>query len=139
MNKKGCLVIITIIFLPVFFAGCVEDTSTDVENNFDNIEFESEVTELIYGRLNYVKDNNIVIRTELEYLLKNIAGKVLNLKIVAEFYDSDNNLLYTAPQHTIDNMPVNYQETDILASNILSYDGEFTDIVDHVKLVVTER
>ena len=135
--KKGCLIFVTIILI-VFLTGCFE-SSTEVEEDDNNIQFESDVVDLIYTKLNFVKDNNIIIRTEIEFLLKNIAGRVLNLRIIGEFYDKDNNLLYSDNTHTMDYMPVDYEETELLAANIISYSGEDASLVDHVKLTVIER
>jgi len=137
--KKGCIIFVGIVlFLSIFLAGC-EEKATNVEDGFENIEFESNVTKLVYCKLNFVTDNNVIIRAEVEYLLKNIVDRVLNLRIIAEFYDDDNNLLYISEPHTLENMPIGYQESEILASNIIKYNGDFAGIVDYVKLVVNER
>jgi len=137
--KKVCIIFVVIVlFLSIFLAGC-EEKATDVGNGFENILFESNVAKLAHGKVTFVKDNNVIIRTEVEFLLKNIVDRVVNLRIIAEFYDNDNNLLYISEPHTIENMPIDYQESEILASNIIKYSGDFASIVDYVKLIVTEQ
>jgi len=122
------------MFLLVFLSGCQEQKSTEVNENFENIELESDLVKLAYGNFSIIKDKNVVMRAEVEYLLKNIAGRDIRLKVTVEFYDKEDNLLFRSPYKEID-LPADYEEKLV---NTATYDGDFVSEVDHVKIVAEE-
>ena len=134
MVKKGCILSVFLLFSLIFLGGCQEQKSTNVNASFDNIELISDLVKLAYGNLSIVKDRTVVTRAEVEYLLKNIAGRDVRLKVTVEFYDKENNLLFKSPYKEID-LPVGYEEKLV---NTATYDGDFVSEVDHVKIVVEE-
>lgn len=134
MIKKGCVISTLILFSLVSLSGCQEQTSTDVNANFENIELESDLVKLVYGNFSIIKDRNVVTRVEVEYLLKNIAGREVRLKVTVEFYDKENNLLFRSPYKEI-NLLKDYEEKLV---NTAIYDGVFVSEVDHAKIIVEE-
>lgn len=134
MIKKGCIVAILVLISLVFLSGCQDQTSTNVNANFKNIELESNLVKLVYGNLSIVKDKNNIAKAMVEYLLKNIAGRDVRLNVAVEFYDEENNLLFRSPYKEI-NLLKDYEERLV---NTAIYDGDFASEVDHVKIVVEE-
>jgi len=135
MIKKGCILFILLLFLLVFLSGCQEQKSINVNEDFENIELESDLVKLVYGNFSIVKDKNVIIRAEVEYLLKNIAGRDVRLNVTVDFYDKENNLLFKSPYKEID-LPKDYEEQIV---NTAVYDGDFVSEVEHAKIIVEER
>lgn len=135
MIKKGCILFILLLFLLVFLSGCQEQKSINVDEGFENIELESDLVKLVYGNFSIVKDKNVIIRAEVEYLLKNIAGRDVRLNVAVDFYDKENNLLFKSPYKEID-LPKDYEEQIV---NTAVYDGDFVSEVEHAKIIVEER
>jgi len=135
MIKKGCILFILLLFLLVFLSGCQEQKSINVNEDFENIELESDLVKLVYGNFSIVKDKNVIIRAEVEYLLKNIAGRDVRLNVAVDFYDKENNLLFKSPYKEID-LPKDYEEQIV---NTAVYDGDFVSEVEHAKIIVEER
>ena len=135
MIKKGCILFILLLFLLVFLSGCQEQKSINVDEDFENIELESDLVKLVYGNFSIVKDKNVIIRAEVEYLLKNIAGRDVRLNVAVDFYDKENNLLFKSPYKEID-LPKDYEEQIV---NTAVYDGDFVSEVEHAKIIVEER
>ena len=135
MIKKGCILFILLLFLLVFLSGCQEQKSINVNEGFENIELESDLVKLVYGNFSIVKDKNVIIRAEVEYLLKNIAGRDVRLNVTVDFYDKENNLLFKSPYKEID-LPKDYEEQIV---NTAVYDGDFVSEVEHAKIIVEER
>ena len=135
MIKKGCIISILLLVLLVFLSGCQEQKSINVDEGFENIELESDLVKLVYGNFSIVKDKNVIIRAEVEYLLKNIAGRDVRLNVAVDFYDKENNLLFKSPYKEID-LPKDYEEQIV---NTAVYDGDFVSEVEHAKIIVEER
>jgi len=134
MIKKGCIISILLLVLLVFLSGCQEQKSINVNEDFENIELESDLVKLVYGNFSIVKDKNVIIRAEVEYLLKNIAGRDVRLNVAVDFYDKENNLLFKSPYKEIDLLK-DYEEQIV---NTAVYDGDFVSEVEHVKIIVEE-
>jgi len=139
MRKIPCLLVITIVITIAFLSGC-EQKGTEVENSSKLITLDSKVVELIYSSLNFTKDHSgNIVRADVEYLFKNIAGGVITIKIFVEFYDKNNNLLATGGPKEIGPLPKGYQEQGVSPANIISYDGKDAAKVDHVKIIANEK
>jgi hypothetical protein len=128
---------IIVILLTCLLSGCQEQEATST-NNFENIEFESDVFELINGSLDFVELNNVIIRAEAKYMFKNIADRnVYGVKVIAEFYDKDNNLIYTGGPKNF-SLPIGYTETGLSPANVISYTGDRVKEVDYVRILAFE-
>jgi len=142
------LVIITCVISTLgMLMGC---TSVDpnAEGNFENISLESSVVELANASLiihedkDYTEDLEpimVIQKVDVEYLFKNIAGRIINVTVNVEFYDIDNNLLYVGGPKIIHNLLKDYTERTKTEANIISYSGSNVADVDHVKIVVVEN
>ena len=133
MIKKGCMLSIIIIFLTIFLTGCQEQTAVDTSSN--KVKVDSDLVQLVQGKLNKIKDGDKVIRVEVEYRFKNIAGRIINIDTTVEFYDKNDELVATVDGIEITPMPANYEE---IGTNIASYDGENVAEIAYAKLIVKE-
>ena len=137
MNKKLCLVAITIFLILIVLSGCQEQEATTAQNNFDRITLESNVFELVDASLEFKEDNNVIVRVDVKYLFRNIAGRDSTATITVEFFDKSNNLLSTGGPKYI-SLLKDYVETSVLGANVISYSGENASEVDHVKIIAVE-
>jgi len=139
MNLKKLGAISLIFLLIGVFSGCQEQEAADIDTIPANIQLDSELVKLVNGSIKYITDGPRVLRTEVEYLFKNIAGKILSIEVTAEFYDKNDMLLYTGGPKYIENMPIDYIETEVFPPNTITYTGIDAGNVDHVKIIVIER
>jgi hypothetical protein len=126
-----------ILLVTISLSGC-QDNSSNNGSSFEGITLESDVVELAQASKEFIKDNNEIIRVEVQYLFHNIAGRDVDFNVIAEFYDKNNNLLNTSypPKKFI--FLKDYTETGIGPANIISYDGEDCKQVDHIILKANE-
>lgn len=134
MDKKIMIIIGFIFILIILLCGCQEQTENN-QQSFENIELESDIVDLAYGKIDFVKNNDEITRVNAEYRLKNIIDRDINVNVSVEFYDENNNLLYTSDNMTIIALRAGDEE-DVI--NTATYDGEFVSQVDHVKIKVSE-
>jgi hypothetical protein len=134
--KKQLWLIITIIILVVTVSiGCFEQ-ATKVDKP-DNIIFESDVVKLYNSSLNFIEYEGEVLRVEVEYLFINIAPRDIIIRVTAEFYDANDNLLGIGPKRTLELLR-GYQERGVSPANIIEYDKENAGDVSYVKLSAVE-
>ena len=138
MKKIKCVIIVILLLSIVFLAGCEEQGTTTESNISNKIELQSDLVKLVYAKLVPKTENEEIKNMNVEYLFKNIAGRTVSLKVNAEFYDEENNLIYTSPSKPFVNILKDYVETEISPFNIISYDGENTNKIDHVKIIAEE-
>ena len=139
MNKKNWWMIICIIISVVFLCGCQEPPDDNRSAINENIELESDIVDFVYADIIEHKEGGNVLRVDVEYLFTNIAGRIVSFNVNAEFYDVENNLLYTGGPKQFLNLAVGYSETVVNENfNKITYDGEDADLVDHVKIVIEE-
>ena len=137
--KKSLLVIGAIIFLmTTFLSGCQEQEATKVENNFEGIIFESDVFELVYASLDFFKEQNIIIRAEVTYLFRNIAGRDVDANVLVKLYDKNDNLLHEETPKTF-SLLKDYVEQGIGPANVVKYSGEKVSEVDYAKIIAIEK
>lgn len=137
--KKINWVLVCIVMLFVgFLSGCQEESAPTENNISDKIELESDIVELVYANINQHTDGTKTVQVDVEYLFKNIVDRIISIEITAEFYDENNNSIYTGGPKHMTNLPVGYVETNILPINKISYSGEDAYKVDHVKIIVEE-
>jgi len=87
------------------------------------------------SNLIFHKDDNKIIRVEVNYLFRNLLNEQVELEITVEFYDKNDNLLHTGGPKYID-LPPLYSEANILPANSIDYLGENVELVDYVEIVV---
>lgn len=138
MDFKKWLIILVIIILICFFAGCEESETVTVDGVSDNIKLDSSVVELVKSDLNKITEGEKVLRVEAKFLFRNIADRAININIQAEFFDENNNLLYTGGPNKIESIPAGWSETDYSPMNIITYNGLDAVKVDNARLTVWE-
>ena len=137
MIKKFWPIGVILLLIVCLFSGCQEQEATST-NSFENVEFESDVFELINGSLEFVEINNVIIRAEAKYMFRNIAGRdVKDVNVFAEFYDKDDNLVYTGGPKNF-SLLKDYTETGSSPANVISYNGDRVREVDHVRILAFE-
>ena len=139
MKKKNCIIIVCIILIALFLCGCQEQTETNNMKVNENVKIDSDIVDLIYADLKYKNQSGNIVSVDVEYLLKNIAGREIDFILTAEFYDTENNLLYTGGPKNFVGIFKDYTETIVSPNtNIISYNDLNAYKVDHVKIVITE-
>jgi len=135
--KKNLLVLGFLIILIIsIFNGCQEQKAVET-SYLEGIQFESELVELIHSKVIKRTEGEKVLNIDVEYLFKNIADRDINLKVFVEFYDKNNELLYTGGPKYI-NLLNGWAEQGVSPTNIISYSGKQVGKVDHVKIIVLE-
>ena len=129
----GALVIIIIVVL----SGCQEQKATTAKKNFENITLESNVFELVDASLDFNIDKGVIVKVDVKYLFRNIAGRDVTAFVTVEFYNKNDNLLATGGPKEI-SLLKGYTETSFLPPNIISYSGEKASEIDHVKIIAEE-
>ena len=136
MQKNLLVLGFLVILITSFISGCQEQEAVKT-SNLEKIKFESELVELIYSNITKHIDGEEVLRAEVEYLFKNIAGRDINLTVFVEFYNINNELLYTGGPKYI-NLLDGWTEHGISPTNTISYSGKRADEVDYVKIIASE-
>jgi hypothetical protein len=121
----------------ICITGCQEE-KTGNNTIPENITIESDVVDLVFADFIEHKESGNIIRVEVQYLFRNIVSRNINVLVYFEFYDYEDNLLYTSENKTA-NYPEGHIDENInpLWSSVL-YDGDDADKVDYVKIIVNE-
>ena len=135
MKRNLWLIIVAILLIVSISIGCFEQATTI--NKPDNVIFESDVVKLYNYSLNFIEDDGEIIRVEVQYLFINIAPRDIKIKVTAEFYDKNDNLLGIGPKREMELLR-GYTEKGISPANIISYDDEDVAEVEYVKLTAVE-
>ncbi len=134
--KKSLFVVVTIILLTISsLIGCF-DSGVKTDKTY-NVTLESAVVEFYNYSLKFIKDDNVVVKAQVEYLFINIAPRNIRIHITAEFYDVNNNLLGVGGPKTIELLE-GYTEKGIFPANIITYEDEDAENVDHVLIKAIE-
>ena len=138
MGLKKLFIVFSFISLTaVCLSGCLEQNNKNSGPVIENVELESnDLVTLAYGKLTLYKEDDVVLRAKVDYRLKNIANRVLNLNVTVEFYDKNDTLVNVSETRWIENLRIGYTEAQV---NSAVYDGENVSKVDHAKIVVVER
>ena len=139
MKKTGSLLIAFVLILSVLLSGCQDKESTDNILNFENVELESDLVELAYGNFTINRDGDLVIGAQVEYRLRNLMESDQFLNSTAEFYDTSDILLYTAPTKAIDLKSKGSPGDEDATEHEATYSGENASQVSYVKIIVEER
>jgi len=94
MRKHALLVVFSIILAVVVLSGCGGNQTATETDEFENIEFESDIVELVHGQVVKKIDKGILIGIDVEYLFKNIADRDIEVKVNLEFYDKNDNIIF---------------------------------------------
>jgi len=95
------------------------------------------LVELIHSNITKRTDGEKILKIDVEYLFKNIAGRNINIKVFVEFYNKNNDLLYTGGPKYITLLD-GWKEQGVSPANIISYSGKRVDEVNHIKIIVSE-
>ncbi len=137
MKKQLILIICLILIITTFLNGC-QETESIKTNDEKKIFFESNVVELKESDIIFHKDEDKIVSVEVNYLFKNLLNEQVELEITVEFYDKNDNLLYTGGPKYIELIPL-WSEVNILPANSIDYkEEEYVEFVDHV-VIVAER
>jgi len=136
MDLKKIFYICLIVFLALFFSGCQEDTKDTNYQIPDNVLFESDIVELVFADITEHKSNGVVNQLDVAFLLKNIAGRSLNINKSVEFYNEADELLYTSDPVQFKGFSAGYIEQE--PNPIIEYNGKNASAVSYVKIIVEE-
>jgi hypothetical protein len=81
-----------IIFITQFFCGCNEMQSSTVETN-ENIQFESDIVELVESDLIFNKKGDTIKRVEVKYRFRNLLNDKIDIQVFVEFYNENTELI----------------------------------------------
>jgi len=139
MKNKIIGIFAIIVIIVSLTVGCIGDmggTTTEEENE---VKVDSEIVELAFSSIDFIKDNDEIVRVEVSYRFKNIAGKDIDFKVYAEFYDIDNNLIFDSSDSPKEfSLPDGYTEIGIGPANKIGYSGTNLKKVDHVVIKAIE-
>jgi uncharacterized protein YnzC (UPF0291/DUF896 family) len=150
MKKKLWLLCIIILLIVTAFSGCQEQKALTAGEKSGQVKLRSSVVELYKSSFNIntisIKDNSTneiyekIENIEVKYLLKNIAGKPIQIEVSAEFYDKNDRLvgLGEEPRPSI-NLPKDYAEKVYTPQNSIIYAGSNVADVQYVVLIVEEK
>jgi len=88
---KLLVVIISIFFLSMIFCGC---TSTEVNDEESNVDFKSDVVNLLDYNIEYTRnrEQRIVVVT-VTGMIENKLDNMIDVDVTSEFYDENDNYL----------------------------------------------
>lgn len=139
VNAKIVLFMVGTCFILTLFCGCAENEVKSISSN--DVTIQSDVADLVEGKIDYfLDDSNEIFMLKVSFILHNIAGKKIDqLKITAEFYDEDNNLLGASEPKYLNNVPIDYKEQFDPNFNVFTYESTDAKNVDHVVIVAVEE
>ena len=125
----GSILIVVVTAL----SGCIgNQTATEKEDNKE-INFDSDVLELIDSNIDVKKNNDEIYLVEVALYFKSIQDKTIEIvTYVVDFCDKYDNVLYSK-SYSLRNVPANYR---VLSPDVFSYDGEDVEFFDHINLYV---
>jgi len=137
MKKQIALIFFLIIILTVVISGCQETKSVKSEEK-KKVFLESSIVALKESELIFNKDGNKIVSAEAKYLFRNLLNEQVNLEIWVEFYDKNDNLLFTGGPKNINLLPL-YTEQNFLGANSIEYSGDKAELVDHVVIIANRK
>jgi len=132
---KILVILVSLIFIFLGFSGCL--TSTEVDNNKLNVDFESDIVDLLEYNLELVSNKeNRVIQAIVTGKIRNKLDRIIEVDIKSEFYDVNDNFL-GQKIFTIIGLRERNKPGDTTTFTI-TYDGENVNNVDYAKLYALE-
>jgi len=131
---KILFILISTILLSTIFCGC---NSTEVENNKTDVDFESDVVNLLECNIEFTESReNIIVQAIVAGKIENKLDRILDVEIVSEFYDKDNSYL-GQQKFTI----IGLREKDnpgYATTFTITYNEKNSNMIDHIKLTAIE-
>lgn len=123
----GTMFLLTIIAM----SGCLENQSTTTNTKtFDDINFNSDVLQLVDSNLDIKEENGEIYAVEVELYFKNILTQKINVTYLVDFCDKNDNVLYSK-SFTMSYFPPGYTFS---TPDIFKYDGENVVYFDHINI-----
>jgi len=131
---KIFVTIVTIVLVSLIFCGC---TSTEVEDNKFDVDFESDIVDLLECNIEYKENKGDIIKeVTLSGVIQNKLDRIVNVKLTGLFYDKDDNYLGET-SFWIEGLLEKDGLRDITTFEII-YKADNAKLVDHAKLSATE-
>ena len=124
------------VLVGVLFSGCQKNETKNV--HLKDVFLESDVFELIYSDLyKAVNKTGKVENVTVKWLFRNMVNRTVKANITVEFYDNNDNLVFSDSTHKIELGP-NMKESYVLESNKVSYNGKYAAKVKYVVIKAFE-
>lgn len=138
MRKAGIVVLFISVIAVAALCGCEEKTSNET-NLFDNIHFDGGgIFRLVNGSLSFTTNKSGgIVSAEVTMMFQNILNRTVSANITVAFYDKNDTQLYVTHRQFYD-YPPGYRDQSVLPANIVTYNGENANKVDHVVITVRE-
>jgi len=131
---KIFVAIVTTVFVSLIFCGC---TSTEVDNKSFDVDFESDIVDLLECNMEYKENKgDVITEVSLTGVIKNKLDKVVNVKLTGLFYDKDGKYL-GEKTFWIEGLLEKDGLRDTTTFEII-YKADNAKFVDHAKLSATE-
>jgi len=138
--KKHILIPIFIFFISIFLIGCLEfteNTSSGDTSKIELVNYKIYTYENDWGEENYAKKLSEGFKPNLanahgyiiEGTIRNIAGEMINAKVIANFYDKNNNFLHSEDDN-LNNIANSYTRDFVIK---LSKSSKYFENVNSVK------
>jgi len=149
MNKKMIIIVLLVISLVTIVCGCIGEEQKALTKGEESgqLKIQSSVVELYQSSFNFntkiIKDTQtdqkyeIVDNIEVKYLLKNIAGRPIHVKVTAEFYDKNDKLVGIIESGSI-YLPKDHTEKSYTTQNSIIYNGDNVADVQYALLIIDE-
>ena len=135
-NVKIIVSLVLVIFICLVFSGCL--TGTEVDNNKLNVDFKSDIVNLLEYDLELVKNKeNRIIRAIVTGTISNKLSRIIEVDIKSEFYDKNDNYI-GEKTFTIIGLRSKNKPGDTTSFTI-TYEGENVYMVDYAKLYASEK
>jgi len=127
---------ISIVVIIIILSSQIE---TDISAiRYENVILDSDIVEFANVSLEkHINESGFVDKVTVKWLFHNIDDRTINATIVAEFYDKNDALLYTAHKQLL-LLPPDYTEKLLLPANMISYNGENASKVEYVIISTIE-
>jgi hypothetical protein len=134
MKIKVAGILAIILTSLVFISGCQEEAVT----TYLNVVLESDILELANASFVKQKDRDgDYYEAKLTWIFHNIAGRLVNAGIDFEFYDVNDNLIYSDTKQIL-NMPADHTEGFSPVHNVITLTGDEAQAADHVLIKAYE-
>ena len=147
MKKNIILSSLIIVIITLTICGCNEQESVKTEENKNKVTLISDLVELAESNFEIIKEQQynedcecfqeVVKGAEVTYLLHNRLDRYIRVRIEAEFYDNDNNIIATGGPKWI-SLIEDHTEVGIFEPNTIRYSGSDAEKITHVILIAEE-
>jgi len=131
---RKLILLIGIMISVLLLTGCFEQQSASVDNDFKDVKLVSNVVTLIQGDIVKNLDDGRIYSVDVNYRFKNPTNRYVYVNVTAEWYDAEDNLLYSGGFKQI-GLREGWEEVLV---NSFTYNDHDASKVDHVKLIALE-